>query len=194
MQYQHPPSHLMLGEMAEFNGLFNGGGNTILASSSSSSIVGNTTDTTYGNPLASNSVPDMDLSSSQQQVNSSGKPTYASILGGQNGHNDMTTSMTSQMIPFTNGPAASAAKQILMRKYSTGIDGPPFLNSSLISEISGPDQSAELSINLDDSKVQLMAAAATAAAPSANSTANGAQIIASNLPVSSIDYRLGCKK
>ena len=144
------------------------------------------------NPLASNSVGELDSASNNQGTGSS-KPTYASILAQQDSHaaaaaaaaavqQIITNQQSQQQQQQVNGAAVAANKLVAnqLRKYSAaGIDSqPPFMNSSVLSEISCcQEQPSDLSINLDDSKFQLIAAANVLAA--AAGMANMSQIIVS---------------
>lgn len=144
------------------------------------------------NPLASNSVGELDSASGT----GSSKPTYASILAQPDAHATaaaaaaaaaavqqiITNQQSQQQQQQVNGAAVAANKLVAnqLRKYSAaGIDSqPPFMNSSVLSEISCcQEQPSDLSINLDDSKFQLIAAANVLAA--AAGMANVSQIIVS---------------
>lgn len=154
------------------------------------------------NPLASNSVGELDSASNSQGTGSS-KPTYASILAQSDAHaaaaaaaaaavqQIITNQQSQQQQQQVNGTAVSANKLVAnqFRKYSAaGIDSqPPFMNSSVLSEISCcQEQPSDLSINLDDSKFQLIAAANVLAA--AAGMANMSQIIVSLVSLTNFIY------
>lgn len=137
------------------------------------------------NPLASNSVVDIDSSTTSSSSNanntqSANKPTYASILAQVDQANPlMTGSIYSHQNGTNNRIMTALISQQQQHQQQRKFSEPPsssFMNSSVISEIGEqqPPIAADLSINLDDSKLQLLAAAT-------NAQLYGSQIIASNL-------------
>lgn len=171
--------------------IYNGSNTNILASSSSSSLVGgvggsNNLRDTYAsssNPLSSNSVPDMDSASM-----SNSNKTYAEAVLASANTTDAAQSMAQMLQQQQQQQSQQPQQQQLMQPNNgTNISkmsnqmrkqsfDPPFMNSSLLSEIGGSqEQQSDSSLNLDESK--LISASGSIHA------GGGVQILSSNLPV-----------